>query len=292
MRRRFAHSPAIVTKRGSPISRALELQPKNTAALAASASYGFGPSSSKFITRSIAETDGWTGIVAFSPDGRWLAAGSRDGTARVIEAASGKGVSKVEFGSYVTSIAFSPDGRWLAVGGYDGTARVIEAASGKEVTSVKFGDVVTSVAFSPDGRWLAAAALGVLAEQLLAQTMQHGSEVKSAQFSPDGRWIVTASKDDTAQLWDAKTGEPVGEPMKHEGVVKSAQFRVRTRRWIVTASEDNTARLWDATTGRPVGDPMKHGKTVASAQFSPDGGYVITASFDGTARLWEQQAQQ
>jgi WD40 repeat protein len=57
--------------------------------------------------------------------------------------------------------------------------------------------------------------------------------------------VVTA----TARLWDAKTGQAVGEPMKHEDAVLSAQFSLDSRR-IVTASADNTARLWDAPTRR------------------------------------------
>ena len=37
-----------------------------------------------------------------------------------------------------------------------------------------------------------------------------------AQFSPDGQRVVTASADKTARLWDAVSGKPIGEPMKHE----------------------------------------------------------------------------
>ena len=44
------------------------------------------------------------------------------------------------------------------------------------------------------------------------------SVVHSAQFSPDGQRVVTASRDKTARLWDAASGKPIGEPMKHEGV--------------------------------------------------------------------------
>ena len=91
---------------------------------------------------------------------------------------------------------------------------------------------------------IALVGFGLLAGQLVGQTMQHEAEVKAAEFSPDGRWVVTASKDYTARLWDAAAGKPFGEPMKHEGVVKSAQFSSDGKR-VVTTSEDNTARLCD-----------------------------------------------
>jgi WD40 repeat protein len=90
--------------------------------------------------------------VAFSPDGRWVATGSYDNTARVFEAASGKEVSRLTQQGPVSAVAFSPDGRWVATGSYDKTARVFEAASGKEVAKVPLRDTVSFVSFGPDGR--------------------------------------------------------------------------------------------------------------------------------------------
>jgi hypothetical protein len=110
--------------------------------------------------------------------------------------------------------------------------------------------------------------------------------VRSAQFSPDSQWVVTASGDDTARLWDAQSGKPLGEPMQHGETVTSAQFSSDGQR-VISASEDQTARLWDAQSGKPLGEPMRHEATVSSAQFSPDGRLALTASEDKTARLWD-----
>jgi WD40 repeat protein len=111
--------------------------------------------------------------------------------------------------------------------------------------------------------------------------------VFSAAFSPDGRRIVTASLDNTARLWDAGTGKPIGEPLTgHMGRVNTAAFSPDGRR-IVTASDDSTARLWDASTGKPIGELAGHTDSVFSAAFSPDGRRIVTASADNTARLWE-----
>jgi WD40 repeat protein len=60
--------------------------------------------------------------------------------------------------------------------------------------------------------------------------MKHEDWVNSAQFSPDGQRVVTASWDNTARLWDATSGNPIGELMKHEGKINSAQFSPGSRK--------------------------------------------------------------
>lgn len=107
--------------------------------------------------------DHWTQRVAYSPDGRWVAAAGWEGIC-ILEAATGsewhaiKSPSRAE----VSSLVFSADSRMLAVGahprerGSEGVVWLWETATGKQrATFTGHAGDVTALAFAPDGRLLA-----------------------------------------------------------------------------------------------------------------------------------------
>ncbi|KAG8752022.1 POC1 centriolar protein A [Serendipita sp. 396] len=121
----------------------------------------------------------------------------------------------------------------------------------------------------------------------------HTSYVISVVFSPDGRWIVSGSWDKTIRLWDAETGQSLGEPLRgHTRAVTSVGFSPDGRR-IVSGSWDETICLWDAETGQSLGEPLRgHTQAVTSVGFSPDGRRIVSGSEDMTIRLWDAETGQ
>jgi len=101
--------------------------------------------------------------VAFSPDGKRVAAGNNDGYVKIWDIEGKKEVNDLKAHEGVMAHAYSPDGSRLATGGYDQTIKLWDTATGKDMRTIKAHlGTVTTVAFSADGSQLASGGLDAL----------------------------------------------------------------------------------------------------------------------------------
>ncbi|MDX9822745.1 MAG: hypothetical protein RBT20_12475, partial [Syntrophales bacterium] len=98
-----------------------------------------------------------TTAVAFSPDGKYFASGSKG--IKLWDLSTKQEKSTFDDNIRTASVAFSPDGKNLLSGGPSAGSRVpsnmqiYDVATGKEVRDFDPAGVLWSVAYSPDGKY-------------------------------------------------------------------------------------------------------------------------------------------
>lgn len=166
--------------------------------------------------------DGTTSVlsVAFSPDGRTLAAGAKDKLVRLWDVTVPTRPRELDgpetqLASFVHSVTFSADGARLAAGGSDGSARVWELPGGAEIDRVPVPANVTSVAFVDGDRGLLTGSLDGTARlwSLLLPGVQEPSDnVWSLGYDEAGSRLVAGpgTADGAIHVYDvASSGEHV-----------------------------------------------------------------------------------
>ncbi len=233
--------------------------------------------------------------VAFSPDGKLIAAGDSNGEIHLWQISDGKQLLILRgHASWVVSLAFSPDNRTLVSGSSDCTVRLWDIGTGQCLkTWREHNGEVWSVVFSPDGDLLASGSddhtlrlWRVSTGECLRVFRGHTSWVTSVTFSLDGKMLLTGSDDHTIKLWEVSTGECLRTLEGHRDGVRSIALSSDSQT-LVSGSEDQTVKLWNVCTGECLRTFEGHTNRVFSVAFSPTGNLIASGSHDHTVRLWE-----
>jgi eukaryotic-like serine/threonine-protein kinase len=153
--------------------------------------------------------------VAFSQDGRWIAASYYKNALTIWDATHGQELLVLKAdANRGRNAVFSPDGTRIVTGSLDGSLIVWNTATGQKVVTLKgHTREVYSVAFSPDGtRVVSGSADGTIKVWNATNGQEtltlngHTNFVVSVAFSPDGKHIASGGLDGTIKIWDAATG--------------------------------------------------------------------------------------
>ena len=255
-------------------------------------------------------------LIAFSPDGRFLASRGDEHSVHVWELNSRNVEPLILKGHQdtVQTIAFSPDENFLASGGKDNVIRIwdlvhssdepiiLEGHEG-DSSSLVFGTdgsmgagdgSVLALAFSPDGQTLASGASDNTVRlwkwrQAASETIvlnAHFDWVRTLAFSSDGSFLASGGHDNTVRLWNMREIDSEPQIFRHNSWVKTTAFSPDSQ-LLAVGTELGSVYLWNLNA--PDSDPLilsGHEAAVDSMDFSQDGRTLASGSADETIRLW------
>jgi WD40 repeat protein len=226
--------------------------------------------------------------LAYSPDGRLLAAGEPgQGRVSVWDAVMGKRLWALKNPQGVQSVAFSRDGRRLACGGYEKKVRIWDMQTGREAPPAwEAPRQAIALALSPADGLLAVGQFG----EVKLRDLETGKEVASLPcpfsriyflaYSQDGRRLAAALPGQ-ALVWD------VGRKQLLRGVKASVnRVALSPDGRFLSFGEDNRVAVYDLEANQRsflAGHLRQPAGVVA---WSPDGSRIAAGAGDGVIRVW------
>ena len=203
---------------------------------------------------------GYNGFaLAFSGDGRWLAAVDSPASVAIWDAQRRTFLKTLALGRFVRDVSLSWDGTMLAAtvaGPGGGPLGVVSVPRLNSIAHVRDG------VEAPVGEW--------------------------GRFSPDGRLLLLGDYAGRARLFDTRTWRPRGQPLVgHTSAVLTVTLS-SDGRTLATTSLDGTTRLWDVASGRTIGTPLPGVPDQPVSGAFVDGGRGLVTVYDnGRGYLWD-----
>ncbi|MFH1985568.1 MAG: caspase family protein [Pseudomonadota bacterium] len=213
--------------------------------------------------------DGYTSntVAGFTPDGRYVLTGGKDGTVRLWETETGREIRTFRCRDRVTDIAVSADGRTMVSGG---------TFHGDNITAWELFSGAKIRAFSLEGL--------------------NGPPVV---FRPGDNSLLAGGEDGLLRLWDLSSGALIREyAAAINGEVSALVLTPDGGSAIVAyryydqggAGPVNTIGVWDIDTGKTVLSFNNTGTETVALAITPDGSQLLSSNWgQDSVRLWNVQ---
>ena len=237
--------------------------------------------------------------VAYSPDGKLLAAGGKSGEVFLWKAKAGEQPRKLSgHKGWINSIAFSPDGKHLLTSSLDATAAIRNVQTGQRQVLRGHLNRVTCACFTADGKYIATSSGDGSAKLWLVSTgdelrtfgkanseFDYSWAIFSVCISPDGTKLITTSRA-AIRVWDPQTGKLLGRITDSPGgeVLRYAPDRKRLG---VIYHAFQTTKIIDEKSSEVTTLRLPFHSYLWDLAFNPSSKQVALASSDRRITIWD-----
>ncbi|MGV3772478.1 MAG: hypothetical protein ACO1QB_06215, partial [Verrucomicrobiales bacterium] len=242
--------------------------------------------------------------VAFSPDNKFLSAGSESGSIYVYSSDTGKQVEKIAaHGTRALAVEFLADGKLVSASS-DNLVKVwniqtdwtLGRVIGDGSESSPFIDRLLALTFSSDGKFVAAGggfpsrngeiSIWSVADGSLHKQLKepHSDAVYALQFSPDLTRIASGGADKYMRVFDLATEKQVKMFEGHTHHVLGVAWQ-RNGRTIASAGADRVIKVWDYASGEQKKTIDGFGKEVTSIRFLDASNEALVSSGDPQVKI-------
>jgi WD40 repeat protein/serine/threonine protein kinase len=234
-------------------------------------------------------------VQTFSPDGRYLAAGSVSGVLQIWDVRRRQLYRQWANGTgSLTPVCFLAEGNKLITwSGKDGLFRESESATERELWSWRMPETWQSrLAMSPDEQ--SCVTIGYEGDVIL-KNLADGNQTRLnldilegswASYSPDGKWFAVASDLGFARVWNTANWQPVATAGGFLNGAHSVAFSPDNQRLAIGSGGQEAVKLCDSESWQNVFTLEAPGTDFYRLAFSPDGNTLGWLNQENALYLW------
>ena len=252
-------------------------------------------------------------VVAWSPDGQYLASGGDDGLL-LVWGTDGMVRQRMSYPAAVTALAWSPESKRLVTGAGNQVS-FLTALTGTVLTSFPHDHLatVTSLAWTAHNQQQVVS--GALDQRAIIwqttlyqpQTVftRHTAPIEAVSWAADGQTVASSSHGGVVRVWNAESGREVHPLYQDAPLPMRAAAFAPTGTQLAVGGDDGIIRLWNgfmcqhtgAINASPIciDTPMRLHSShspIRSLAWSPDDRYLVSSSDDGSFSLWDPAQSQ